>query len=73
MIGGPGFVATHILLQVFLPLLERRLAELLRKLRRRVVHELAVLPKHVPRLAAGLLLPLLLLLLLLVRAAVVAL
>jgi len=66
----PGVVvATHILLDVLLPLSECRLAKLRCELRRRVVYEVAVLPKHIGprRLCMGLLL-----LLLLVRTAIVA-
>lgn len=54
-----GIAGTHILLQIFLAVLKRRLPELRRHLRRRVVHDLPILPEEVP-CRPGLLLRLLL-------------
>lgn len=59
---------THILLKIFLTVLDRRLPKLCRHLRRRIVYELPILPEEVPRgPRAWLLLLLLRVLLLLLR------
>lgn len=59
--------------KVLLPVLECRLPKLCRHLRRRIVHELSILAKEVPRRPSLLLMLMLLMLLLRVGVAVAAL